>query len=94
MLRRASKTGRNGRRDRLLLQEGRRVRNLCHCQIPKLEAHAESLKRCDKLLNEPENYEIENFFDAINITEFGAVITQMQFEHNVILTAQLHHSDR
>ena len=58
------------------------------------KAHAESLKRCDKLLNEPENYEIENFFDAINITEFGAVITQMQFEHNVILTAQLHNSNR
>ena len=51
------------------------------------KAHAESLKRCDKLLKEPENYEIENFFDANNITDFGAAVTQMKYAYNANLSA-------
>ena len=51
------------------------------------KAHADSLKRCDKLLQEPENYEIENFLDADSITEFGAAVAQMQYKYNAILTA-------
>ena len=57
------------------------------------KAHAESLKQCDKLFKEPENYEIENFFDATNITKFGLAVTQMQFEYNANLTAQVCNSD-
>ena len=51
------------------------------------KAHAESLKRCDELLKEPETFEIENFFDANNITEFGAAVTQMKYAYNANLSA-------
>ena len=62
------------------------------CAIAKFrnwKAHAESLKRCDKLLKEPEDYEIENFCDANNITEFAAAVTQMKYSYNANLSAQL-----
>ena len=58
------------------------------------KAHAGSLKRCDQLLKEPENYEIENFFDANNITDFGAAVTQMKYAYHANLSAQVYTSDR
>lgn len=58
------------------------------------KAHAESLKRCDKLLKEPEDHEIENFFDDNNIINFGAAVTEMQHEYKANLTDPVHTSDR
>lgn len=58
-------------------------------QFENWKAHAVSLKRCDRLLKEPENYEIENFFAANNIKEFGTTATQMQYEYNANLSAHV-----
>ena len=66
---------------------------LALAQFVSWKAHAESLKRCDKLLKEPEHYEIENFFDANNITDFGTAVTQMKYAHNASLSAQVCTSD-
>ena len=51
---------------------------LAIAQFEKWKAHAASLRRCDQLLKEPDNDDIENFFDANNITDFGATVTEMR----------------
>lgn len=63
--------------------------NSAVAQFQKWEAHAESLKQGDKLLQEPDNYEIENFFDADNIAEFAASVAKMQYAYNADLPDSL-----